>query len=57
MPSILKIKDENGQIIDIPVLKGDNYVLTETDKVEIAEQAASLIDAALLSALGSGVIE
>ena len=37
--------------------KREDYVLTEEDKVEIAEQAVSLIDTALLSALGSGVIE
>ena len=31
--------------------------LTETDKTEIAEQVASLIDTSLLSAIGSGVLE
>ena len=31
--------------------------LTETDKTEIAEQAAAMIDTSLLSAIGSGVIE
>lgn len=36
---------------------GDDYVLTEADKTEIAQQAAALIDAALLPLIGSGVIE
>lgn len=36
--------------------KGDDYVLTDDDKAEIAEQAAALVDTALLSAIGSGVI-
>lgn len=36
---------------------GDDYVLTEADKTEIAEQAAALIDTSLLTAIGSGVIE
>lgn len=34
-----------------------DYILTEKDKTEIAEQAATLIDASLLTALGSGVLE
>ncbi len=37
--------------------KGDDYVLTEADKNEIATQAASLIDIALANAIGTGVIE
>lgn len=37
--------------------KRDDYALTEEDKTEIAEQAVSLIDTALLSVLGSGVLE
>ena len=36
---------------------GDNYVLTNADKTEIAEEAASLIDIALTDAIGTGVIE
>jgi hypothetical protein len=35
--------------------QGKDYVLTESDKQEIAEQAAELIDAELLSIIGSGV--
>lgn len=35
---------------------GNDYVLTEADKTEIAEQAAALIDSSLLSILGDGVI-
>lgn len=34
--AILKIRDENGNIIEIPALKGDDYILTDEDKVEIA---------------------
>lgn len=34
--SVLKIRDENGNIIEVPVLKGDDYILTDEDKVEIA---------------------
>lgn len=37
--------------------KREDYVLTEEDKTEIAEQAVSLIDTSLLSILGDGVIE
>jgi hypothetical protein len=57
---ILRVRDNEGKIIDIPAIKGDpgkDYVLTEADKAEIAEQAAALIDASLLSVLGDGVIE
>lgn len=36
---------------------GKDYILTEADKTEIAEQAATLIDTSLLSVLGNGVIE
>lgn len=35
---------------------GQDYVLTEADKTEIAEQAAALIDTALAAAIGSGAI-
>lgn len=35
---------------------GEDYVLTEADKTEIAEQAAALIDTALAAAIGSGAI-
>lgn len=58
--AILRVKDNNGNIIEIPAIKGDpgtDYVLTDEDKTEIAEQAAALIDASLLSILGDGVIE
>ena len=34
--SVLKIRDESGNIIEVPVLKGDDYILTDEDKVEIA---------------------
>ena len=35
---------------------GKDYVLTEADKIEIAEQAAALIDTSLSAAIGSGVL-
>ena len=38
MAAILKVKDENGNWIDIPAIQGDDYVLTEADKQEIAEK-------------------
>lgn len=55
--AILKVKDQNGNIIDIPAIKGDDYILTEADKAEIAEQAAGMIDIPLSTSIGSGVIE
>lgn len=39
------------------VLDGNDYVLTETDKTEIAELTAGIIDTSLLNAIGSGVLE
>ena len=47
--AIIRVRDENGVIIDIPAIvgpKGDpgaDYVLTEADKAEIAAQAAELV--------------
>lgn len=38
--SVLKIRDEKGNIVEIPALKGDkgdSYILTQADKSEIAE--------------------
>ena len=38
--SVLKIRDEKGNIVEIPALKGDkgdSYILTQADKFEIAE--------------------
>jgi hypothetical protein len=38
--AILKIRDANGNVQEIPVIKGDkgdDYVLTDADKQEIAE--------------------
>lgn len=48
--AIIKVRDENGDVIDIPAFvgpKGDpgaDYVLTEADKAEIAELAAELVE-------------
>lgn len=60
MTPILRVRDNEGNVVGIPAIKGDpgkDYVLTEADKEEIAEQAAALIDASLLSVLGDGVLE
>ena len=35
--AVLRVKDENGNVIDIPAIKGDDYILTEEDKKEIAD--------------------
>lgn len=40
MSSILRVRDENGNFIPISAIqgeKGDDYVLTDADKQEIAE--------------------
>lgn len=48
MASILRVRDKNGNIIDIPFVKGDKgdtYVLTEADKQEIADAVlANFVD-------------
>ena len=39
---ILKIRDKNGNIVPVPAIKGDkgdSYILTETDKQEIANMS------------------
>ena len=39
---ILKIRDENGNVVSVPAIKGekgDSYVLTEADKQEIANMS------------------
>ena len=48
--AILKIRDAEGNVIDIPAIKGNDgkdYVLTDADKREIAEMAAQLVTAAM----------
>lgn len=38
--AILRVKDKNGNVIDIPAIKGEpgkDYVLTDADKQEIAD--------------------
>lgn len=37
MADVLKIKNEHGVFVTVPALKGDDYVLTDSDKEEIAE--------------------
>ena len=43
---ILTVKDLNGNIVEIPAIKGKdgtNYVLTESDKQEIAEMVVDML--------------
>lgn len=49
--------DGDGSLNIYTIENGADYVLTEEDKTEIAEQAVELIDTALLPIIGSGVIE
>ena len=47
MSSILRVRDENGNIIEIPALKGDKgdpYKLTEADKTSIKDEVVAEID-------------
>ena len=40
----LKIRDENGNVVSVPAIKGDkgdSYVLTEEDKQEIANMSTT----------------
>jgi hypothetical protein len=40
MVSVLRVKDKNGNVINIPAIKGEpgkDYVLTDADKQEIAD--------------------
>lgn len=41
--AILKIKDANGNVQEILAIKGNDYVLTDADKQEIAEIAAEIV--------------
>lgn len=50
--AVLKIKDEEGNVHEILTIKGDkgdNYILTDADKREIAEMVASLVTTELMS--------
>lgn len=40
---VLIARDTNGNIIEIPALKGDSYVLTAADKQEIAQIVYSML--------------
>jgi hypothetical protein len=37
--AILKVRDANGNVQEILAIKGEDYVLTEADKQEIATKA------------------
>jgi hypothetical protein len=41
---VFTARDKDGNIIEIPALKGDSYVLTNADKQEIAEMAGANVD-------------
>lgn len=45
--AVLRVTDENGNWVEIPAIVGSpgkDYVLTESDKQQIAEMAAELVD-------------
>ena len=48
--AILKIKDAEGNVQEILAIKGENYVLTDADKMEIAQMAAALVNSNIPSA-------
>ena len=55
---IAELTLKTGTVTITPMVQnssGSDYVLTDSDKTEIAEQAAGLIDTALLTIIGSGV--
>lgn len=41
--ALLKIRDANGNVQEILALRGNDYVLTEADKREIAEMVTALM--------------
>lgn len=41
---ILRIKDAEGNVQEVLALKGDDYVLTEADKQEIAALVVNMIE-------------
>lgn len=43
---ILRIKDDNGNVQEILAIRGENYVLTEADKQEIADIVMDKIESA-----------
>ena len=45
MSKILQVRDENGNWVGIEAIKGDDYVLTDADKREIAEMVLAAVSA------------
>ena len=43
--AILRIRDAEGNVQEIMAIRGNDYVLTEADKREIAEMVASVMPA------------
>ena len=43
---ILRIKDENGNVQEILAIRGEDYVLTDADKQEIAEMVIAQLTSA-----------
>lgn len=54
--AVISVVNADGTASKAEVLDGADYVLTETDKAEIAEQAAEQVDTALLTIIGSGEV-
>lgn len=54
--AVISAVNADGTTSEVEVQDGAAYILTDTDKAEIAEQAAGLIDTALLAAIGSGEV-
>lgn len=55
--AILKLKDNNGNVYEVPAIvgpKGDDYILTESDKQEIATEASKLFTK---SSIGLGNVD
>ncbi len=48
--AIVKVRDANGNVQEILAIKGEDYVLTEADKQEIAEM---VMDTASIAYVGS----
>ena len=43
MANVLRIKNEKGDWVNVPAIKGDDYILTEEDKQEIADMTSEMV--------------
>ena len=48
--AILKIRDAEGNVQEVLAIKGEDYILTDADKQEIAQMAANLVNSGIPSA-------